>query len=119
MLTSLMKPKMEKKKVNYKPKIEVLDSKQNGLANDSEIPSEDKATFTGNSHLLGDFRCGFNLGFDNFFKNLEEESYEVTDINPDTSDLNDRIRIMIMYENQMFSPEHYLENFFEPENSLS
>jgi protein SHQ1 len=119
MITSLMKPKMEKKKTNYKPKIEVLDSFEDSQLKDTEIPSEKDVTFTGQAHLLGNFRCGFNLSFDCFFKNLEEESYEISDINPDTTDLSNRIQIMILYENQMFSPEHYLQDFMEPENALS
>jgi len=92
----------------YKPKIEVLTE-----TNDSNETTELMGDKKNNDELFGNFRCGFNMSFQEFFKNLEEEAYELTDLNPDITAIDQRVELMILYENQSFSPEHYLQDYFE------
>ena len=93
------------KRPKTRPKIQVLNESDNGEAEMGDNKAE--------SDVDHRYNYGLYLDYDDFFEHHQEELYEMADIDPSLTAVEDRPVALKQLENANFDPDHYVSNFFE------
>lgn len=106
-ISSLLQVK--KPKLHVSPKIEVLGSATNeGQQEDADGMEEPDRNI-----LQSPYRFGFNFKHLDMFTNRQEELFELADVDPLATKIEERASVLHLIEDEKFDADHYLCNAFD------
>lgn len=106
-ISSLLQVK--KPKLHASPKIEVLGS----TTNEGEVEDEEQMEEAKQSILQSPYRFGFNFKHLDMFVNRKEELFELADVDPLATKIEERAAVLRLIEDEKFNADHYLCNAFD------
>lgn len=99
----------KKPKLQTSPKIEVLSS----TTTDGQAEEEGQMEETQKSLLASPYRFGFTLSHLDMFVNRQEELFELADIDPSTTKIEERPTVLHIIEDEKFNADQYMCDLFD------
>lgn len=120
LITSLLNPKKNDKKILKKPLIEVI--------SETKIENEEEEIKKEDFNLIDEFqkislapelKYGFNNLYENIFKNRKEELYSLSDLDPEKVKIKDRLILKEQLENKKFIKEPFEDDYEDIEHLIT